>query len=490
METPAKKCFYPIVLAGYLGLAGCGGGGSAPTTPPQPSLSQTVTLVNDVDIDYSARLTGISSATRTITRNGTQIASRTITYSPFTETLSGMERGDYRFDLTAGTLSDSDSLTIPNYDPTANFASLETNLNERYEGSSKTYNLESLIVDKNPEDRPVPITEARSLDGKTSVSVDGYNLTISAIGAAGPYQVEVNYGNDAGGRGSGIIPGQIIAVPEQIAFTGLRNGNFDIYLGQLVNGVLTNIQRLTTDPSQDFESAWSPYGDRIVFTSNRDGTNRIYSMNIDGSNQQVINPNIGRAMDPTWCSNGKILFNYTDSGSQGIASINPDGTEFKKIISEPFNGWLSGLPACSPDSLQIAFVSFRNGNPEIYVSKFDGSNQRNLTNNPAADDQPAWFPVYDNSPNGIIALITDRDTPGTGELNLYVINPDGTGLQRLTNFTGEELDLSLSPDLTRFLLTYGPVTGPWHIYMMNRNGTGLTQLTTEGQNRYPAWRPR
>jgi Tol biopolymer transport system component len=135
-------------------------------------------------------------------------------------------------------------------------------------------------------------------------------------------------------------------------------------------------------------------------------------------------------------------------------------------------------------------VSFRNGNPEIYVSKFDGSNQRNLTNNPAADDQPAWFPVYDNSPNGIIALITDRDTPGTGELNLYVINPDGTGLQRLTNFTGEELDLSLSPDLTRFLLTYGPVTGPWHIYMMNRNGTGLTQLTTEGQNRYPAWRPR
>ena len=43
---------------------------------------------------------------------------------------------------------------------------------------------------------------------------------------------------------------------------------------------------------------------------------------------------------------------------------------------------------------QIAFVSKRDGNPEIYVMDDDGKNQRRLTNNRHADVSPAWF----NSP--------------------------------------------------------------------------------------------
>ncbi|MDY7080437.1 MAG: hypothetical protein SXV54_26450 [Chloroflexota bacterium] len=49
-------------------------------------------------------------------------------------------------------------------------------------------------------------------------------------------------------------------------------------------------------------------------------------------------------------------------------------------------------PAWSPDNTRIAFVSDRDGNLEIYVMNADGSGQVNLTNSPAHDTSPAWQP--------------------------------------------------------------------------------------------------
>ena len=51
-----------------------------------------------------------------------------------------------------------------------------------------------------------------------------------------------------------------------------------------------------------------------------------------------------------------------------------------------------GEPA-APASGKIAFASDRDGNFEIYVMNADGSNQTNLTNNPARDGEPSWSPA-------------------------------------------------------------------------------------------------
>jgi len=487
------------LLAGFLGLTACGGGGSSTPRPPSPpppptqSLSQIVSLVNDVDIDYRATLTNVSQATRTITRDGTQISATTITTSPYTELFNDMRKGGYSFRLeSSGLTPHTASLNIPNYTPTSSFGSLDADLNEQFEGSSKTFNLETLLSDKNPEDRPVPLNSASSLDGKTQTSISGHNLTVTATGSPGPYQVEVNYGSTAGGLGSSVLSGQIIAVPEQIAYTGFVSSNFDIYSGDLVNNALTNIRRLTTDPAQDFESSWSPDGEKMAFTSNRDGRNRIYIMGIDGGNQQVISPELELAQNPTWCldqsSNEKILFSFVDSGKTGIASMNSTGSGIIKLVEETYIGIVTGNPTCSPSGLEFAFETFKDGNSEIYVATLsDGSNQRNLTNNLNIDSQPRW-----SRDGSTIAFITDRDTPGqAGELNLYLMNTDGSGHQRLTEFPGREFDLSWSSDSSKVAFTkVNSIGDPFHIYTMNVNGSDLTQITTTDQNRYPAWRPR
>lgn len=490
MEIPAKYGFCSLALAGCLGLVGCGGG--SVSRPTQPSISQTASLVNDVDISYRATLQNASSASRTVKHDGTQMYTDTISFSPYNETLEKQEKGKWDFELKSGSLSDIDFVTVPNYNPSFNSAGLETNLNEAYEGSSKTFNLETRILDKNPEDGPVPFESARSLDGKTVVGLDGYNLTVKANGV-GPYQVEVNFGSDSGGRSSSILSGNITAVPEQFAFWSDKDhGAGELYTGSILNGKLTNVKRVTNNRFNDVNPAWSVNGKELIFVSNRDlGLLGLYLMdNFDGTDQaKKLTPNGISATTPTWCTDGKIYFGFVDYdfGKTGIGRINPDGTGFIRLVEEPFSGTLTGNPSCSPSGLEFAFSTSRDGNSEVYIANLaDGSNQRNLTNNLNGDSQPRWS--LDNK----ISFMTDRDTPGAvGELNLYLTNPDGTGLQRLTNFPGREMDLSWSSDLTKFLFTKVINVGdPFHIYLINNDGTGLTQITTDGQNIYPAFRPR
>jgi hypothetical protein len=90
------------------------------------------------------------------------------------------------------------------------------------------------------------------------------------------------------------------------------------------------------------------------------------------------------------------------------------------------------LPAAGSDGGLIAFVSTRDSNDEIYVMpapgpqaqvNADGSDQRNLSQQPASDDDPRW------SPDGSqIAFSSNR----SGNYDVYTMDADGTNLQRLT----------------------------------------------------------
>src|SRR6266550_3870165 len=84
---------------------------------------------------------------------------------------------------------------------------------------------------------------------------------------------------------------------------------------------------------------------------------------------------------------------------------------------------LFGFAATSAQG-QIAFTSTRDGNSEIYVMNADGTGVTRLTDNPAADGDPAW------SPDGTrLAFTSARD----GNNEIYVMNADGSGVTRLTN---------------------------------------------------------
>ena len=89
-----------------------------------------------------------------------------------------------------------------------------------------------------------------------------------------------------------------------------------------------------------------------------------------------------------------------------------------------------------PRQWKIVFDSYRNGDQEIYVMNPDGSNQQRLTNRKGNDRHPAWSPDRKR-----IAFASDRD----GNMALFAMDPDGSNVTRLPKSAGKR-DGAWSPE--------------------------------------------
>ena len=128
-----------------------------------------------------------------------------------------------------------------------------------------------------------------------------------------------------------------------------------------------------------FHKDRKPENPRILFVSNRDGNDEIYSMRFDGSNVVRLTTNEvpdGRA---AWSSNGQ--HNAWVSGTAGARDIyvmNANGSGVRNITNTPNAD--EDFPEWSPHGNRVIFSSNRDGNHEIYVSNMDGSDVKRLTN--------------------------------------------------------------------------------------------------------------
>ena len=134
---------------------------------------------------------------------------------------------------------------------------------------------------------------------------------------------------------------------------------------------------------------------------------------------------------------------------------------------------------------KIAFLSARDGNNEIYVMNSDGTGQQRLTNNGADDRTFAW------SPDGTrIVFLSDR----TDVYELYMMRPDGSFQTRLTTSThlmGEiEAVPAWSPDGSQIAFCSARA-GDKEVYVMNTDGSGEMNASQapDREDYDPSWRP-
>jgi Tol biopolymer transport system component/ABC-type branched-subunit amino acid transport system substrate-binding protein len=128
---------------------------------------------------------------------------------------------------------------------------------------------------------------------------------------------------------------------------------------------------------------------------------------------------------------------------------------------------------------RIAFQTNRDGNLEIYVMNGDGSGLTNLTNNQANDGQPVW------SPDGRkILFVSDRDSND----EIYVMNADGSDPTNLTDNPSQDDTADWSPDGKKIVFM-SDRDGKSEIYVMNADGSGQTKLTDDpvSQDYFPIW---
>jgi dipeptidyl aminopeptidase/acylaminoacyl peptidase len=111
--------------------------------------------------------------------------------------------------------------------------------------------------------------------------------------------------------------------------------------------------------------AWSPNGERLLFSSNQDGNFEIFVADADGGNPINLTSNPARDVYGVWSPDGEtIAFTSNRDGADAIYLMKPDGSAIRRLTNPEERGT---FPAFSTDGKKIAFMARGNGPSHIYV---------------------------------------------------------------------------------------------------------------------------
>ena len=142
---------------------------------------------------------------------------------------------------------------------------------------------------------------------------------------------------------------------------------------------------------------------------------------------------------------------------------------------------LNIAPRWSPDGRAIAYTSYRRGGANIFISNIFQGTLDEVTKGDRVGEN--WLPAW--SPDGTrIAFSTTRD----GNPEIYVVNRDGSNLRRITNHPAIDITPTWSPTGNQIAFT-SDRTGTPQIYVVGADGLNLAKRTSDGYCDRPTWSP-
>ncbi|MFW5696564.1 MAG: TolB family protein, partial [Phototrophicaceae bacterium] len=185
---------------------------------------------------------------------------------------------------------------------------------------------------------------------------------------------------------------EVLQARGTIAFVAREYGRDDIWAVPVGS---TQPIRITNSDADDRDPMWSPDGRQLAYASRNDGNWEIYIYDILAGETSRMTYNLGFEAGPDWSPQGGeylVYENYQNDTHLDIFFMRADGAEPPQRLPGS-SDTPDFSPAWSPDGRRIAFVSWRDGNQEIYIFSLDTQEITNLTNTPNRhEDYPAWSP--------------------------------------------------------------------------------------------------
>lgn len=174
----------------------------------------------------------------------------------------------------------------------------------------------------------------------------------------------------------------------------------------------------------------------------------------------------------------KIAFLSRQNGNKELFVMDYDGSNIRQLTQERS---IVLSPAWSADGKEIAITTYRDRNPDLFAISLSGNGRRPLSQQPGLNSAPAW-----SSDGSRIAVVLTKD----GNPDIYTMNRNGTDLRRLTNHPAIDTSPAWSPTGRQIAFVSNRSGNP-QIFIMDAEGSNVRRLTYQGSyNASPSWSPR
>ncbi len=218
---------------------------------------------------------------------------------------------------------------------------------------------------------------------------------------------------------------------QRIAYWQYTGGLRDLVTIPAQGGAAVSV---TEDTPMDWNPVWSPDGRYLYFSSNRGGSMNLWRVPIEEQSGRIL----GEFEPVTTPSSYSGQISFSRDGALLAYADSSSSAKMQRVGFDPVNGKSLGVPlevtgpagsndpSCSDDGSWLAFVSGRNQD-DIFVMRADGTELRQLTNDPFRDLAPSWLS------DGKIVFFSNR----SGRYQICAIDADGSGRRQLTEAADE-----------------------------------------------------
>ncbi len=204
--------------------------------------------------------------------------------------------------------------------------------------------------------------------------------------------------------------------------------DYDLFVAD-TNGVI--VKQLTNNPGYDAEATISPKGDKIVFTSTRNGDLDLYTMNLDGSDVKQITHELGYDGGAWFSPDGsKILWRASRPKTEA------EKKDYKELLAQ-------GLVAPT--------------NMEVWIANVDGSDARQITNRGQANWAPNFMPDGKH-----VIFCSNADYPRGYPFNMYTMDINGNGIKKISHDKTFDAFPMFSPDGKKIIFSSNRNNGGTH----------------------------